>query len=286
MRVTQACKDGHEATGKDGAHRCITGRKADEHERTTPALRRRCIDGERPARHDRRQPGAGAAVLVEPGAAGRRGAGDARQRAGGLRKTRHLFAPGAGAVRHPHQGRSGSRQRHDRADRRAARRFLQLSRHPDGPFGGRRLNGQPELPRARQARRRRAEIHSMDAGDLRDGRQQAGAGAPARGRRHQRHHLRAARRLGQGARRGYGVPKNRLSRRAEGADAPLLPGLSLPLLHRRGGDEVQVRRGGADVDRLPRPLAIRHARLDQLRLHAGAPCSPARCGWRGTMSPG
>ena len=41
----------------------------------------------------------------------------------------------------------------------------------------------------------RAEVHALDAGDLHHGRQQAGAGVPARGRRPQRAHLRPADRL-------------------------------------------------------------------------------------------
>ena len=48
---------------------------------------------------------------------------------------------------------------------------------------------QRDLSRPRQARHRRAEVHSVDAGDLHHGRQQEGARISPRRRRHQRAHL-------------------------------------------------------------------------------------------------
>ena len=112
----------------------------------------------------------------------------------------------------------------------------------------RRRSGQRGLSRARQARHRRAEVPALDAGDLPHGRQQEGARVPAGGRRHQRAHLRPARRLVEGGGRGDRLAEVRLPGRPRGAEAPLLPGLPAALLRQVDGDEVPLPRGRGGLE--------------------------------------
>ena len=116
----------------------------------------------------------------------------------GLRGRRRLPAAGRRPLADPPPGRAAGRLGHDRRARRAARRaspacaddLVDLS---GVDLGGAKVN--EAYLEARQARHRRAEIPALDAGDLHHGRQQEGAGVPARRRRHQRAHLRPADRL-------------------------------------------------------------------------------------------
>ena len=145
---------------------------------------------------DRQRPGA---VLVDPGARRSR-----RQQK--MRDSVLANFPGgvdfqpqeAGPVHHPHRGRGA---RPARARSASSARCTATSRPmpTTGPTSRDidldRRQRQPGLPRARQARHRRAEVPALDAGELRDGRQQAGAAVPAGRRRHQRADLRPADRL-------------------------------------------------------------------------------------------
>ena len=63
----------------------------------------------------------------------------------------------------------------------------------------------------------------------------------------------------------------RLPGGAEGAHAPLLPGLLLPVLHGRRRLDLQVGGRGGRLGEAQGALAAREPQLHQLRLHAGAP---------------
>ena len=82
--------------------------------------------------------------------------------------------------------------------------------------------------------------------------------------------LRPADRLGGQCPRGHRRAEVRLPGRSQGAEAPLLPGLPVSLLHRRRGAHLRLRRGGDGVGKVPRAVGAHQSGLDQLLLHAGA----------------
>ena len=84
-------------------------------------------------------------------------------------------------------------------------------------------------------------VRSLDAGDLRHGREQAGAAVPAGRRRRQRAHLRAVAAMGKDHRRQDRPAPARLPGRPDGPDGALLPGLLLSVLHRRRRDRRSSR---------------------------------------------
>ena len=67
-----------------------------------------------------------------------------------------------------------------------------------------------------------------------------------------------------------GQRRARLPGRPDGPDAALLPGLFLSVLHRRRGDDLQVRRCGSRLGRAEGSVGGVEPELHQLQLHAGA----------------
>ncbi len=223
-----------------------------------------------PAR--RRCAGAEPALLVDPGQPGRGSPGDARRGAGRLRGRGRLPVLRSRPVPDPHPGGAAGRSGHDRGRRHAARRLRGAARRlrRSRPARARSRRGAAAADGARPARHGRAEVRALDAGDLHHGRQQAGPRVPARGRRHQRAHLRPAHRMVEGDGRGDRRPEVRLPRRSGGAQAPLLPGLPAARLHRLDGDRVPLGRRGRGLGEVQGALAVHEPGLAELQLHAGA----------------
>ena len=74
-----------------------------------------------------------------------------------------------------------------------------------------------------------------------------------------------------------GQARARLSGRAEGPDAPLLPGLLLSVLHRRRGLDLQVGGRGGRLGQAQGALAARRAPTPPATTSCRSRCSPARC---------
>src|SRR5438477_3498142 len=188
----------------------------------------------------------------------------------------HLRARGAGTAGDAHEGRSRGGQAHGELDCRRSWRAAAAPGHRRAR-SHRRRRGEARRSRhsrephaARQARHRQAALYPLDAGDLHHGRQQEGAALSAGRGRRQHAQLRSADGLGEGNPGEDGTAPARVSRGAQGPDAPVLRRLSLSGLYRRRRDPVPLRRSGDDVGSLQGAVANGQSEFRQLRFHAGA----------------
>ena len=174
-------------------------------------------------------------VLVDPGQAGRGNPADARRGSGRLRGRRRLPAVRRRPLADAHPGRA----------RRPARARSACSAALHGSFasmpddlvdlsgidlGGEAVNA-AYLELGKLGTGEQKYLPWMQATYIMAANKKA-LRVPAGGRRHQRAHLRPARRLGEGDGRGDRLAEVRLPGRPGGAEAPLLPGLPAALLHR------------------------------------------------------